>query len=121
MLISLFFIITFYFIPGRDFGSWENPLQATLQLGHNLQLLLAILCSSIVIGPFNYYGTNLTKYSSAMHRCLIDASRMLIVWLMSIICGWEKFKIQQAIGYFLVLVGNLIYYEVIFLILLTFR
>jgi len=75
-------------------------------------LLAAILLSSIVIGPFNYYGTNLTKHSSAMHRCLIDASRMLVVWLLSIVSKWEQFKLQQAIGYFFVLVGNLIYYEV---------
>jgi len=112
MLISFFFIVLFYFIPGRDFGSWENPFQATLQLGHNNSLLAAILISSIVIGPFNYFGTNLTKYSSAMHRCLIDASRMLVVWLISIVSKWEQFKIQQAIGYTFVLFGSLIYYEV---------
>jgi len=47
-----------------------------------------------------------------MHRCLIDASRMLVVWLISIISKWEQFKAQQAIGYFFVLLGNLIYYEV---------
>jgi len=112
MLISTIFITIFYLVPGRDFGSWENPIQATLQLTHNMYLFSAILTSSLVIGPFNYYGTNLTKYSSAMHRCLIDASRMLVVWLISIICKWEQFKVQQAIGYTFVMIGNLIYYEV---------
>jgi hypothetical protein len=68
--------------------------------------------STLVIGPFNYYGTNLTKYSSAMHRCLIDASRMCIVWVTCLACGWEMFKLQQCLGYVAVLIGNLIYYEV---------
>lgn len=112
ILITTIFIFIFYVLPGRDFGSWENPVQATIQLGHNNYLLGAILLSSIVIGPFNYYGTNLTKYSSAMHRCLIDASRMLVVWLISILSKWEQFKVQQAFGYTFVLIGNLIYYEV---------
>lgn len=112
MFISLIFIAVFYTIPGRDFGSWENPIQATLQLKNNWVLFASILCSSIVIGPYNYFGTNLTKYSSAMHRCLIDASRMLVVWFASIIMNWEHFKVSQGIGYFLVMLGNLIYYDV---------
>jgi hypothetical protein len=114
MLVSAFFLALFYFIPGRDSGSWENPIQASVQITHNYTLLASVLCSSLVIGPFNYYGTNLTKYSSAMHRCLIDASRMCVVWLISICCGWEHFKFQQSCGYIFVLLGNLIYYEVQF-------
>lgn len=112
IFISLIFIGIFFIIPGRDFGSWENPIQATLQLKNNHLLFASIIFSSIVIGPFNYFGTNLTKYSSAMHRCLIDASRMLIVWFASILMKWEIFKIQQAIGYFFILMGNVIFYEV---------
>ena len=79
---------------------------------NNSTLLIALLISSLVICPFNYYGTNLTKYSSAMHRCLIDASRMCVIWLISIFCGWEKFKYQQAVGYFIVIIWNIIYYKV---------
>jgi hypothetical protein len=114
MLVSAFFLALFYFIPGRDSGSWENPIQASVQITHNYTLLASVLCSSLVIGPFNYFGTNLTKYSSAMHRCLIDASRMCVVWIISICCGWEHFKFQQSCGYIFVLLGNLIYYEVLF-------
>ena len=77
-----------------------------------MKLLISVLVSTLVIGPFNYYGTNLTKYSSAMHRCLIDASRMCIVWFISIISGWEVFKFQQCMGYIFVMIGNLIYNEV---------
>ena len=93
-------------------GSYENPIQATEQMTHSWTLVASMFTSIIVIGPFNYFGTNLTKYSSAMHRCLIDASRMCVVWLISIISGWEHFKFQQAVGYALVIIGNLIYYQV---------
>lgn len=114
MFVSAGFLGIFYMLPGNDFGSWENPLQAVRQISNDTQLLLAILLSSLVIAPFNYYGTNLTKYSSAMHRCLVDASRMCFVWFISIASGWEHFKIQQGIGYLCVMLGNLIYYEVNF-------
>jgi hypothetical protein len=113
MMISSIFIAVFFLIPGQDYGSYESPIQATHQIFTNSTLLLSILCSTIVIGPFNYFGTNLTKYSSAMHRCLIDASRMCFVWFISLCCNWENFKIQQAIGYACVLIGNLVYYEII--------
>lgn len=122
MLISSFFIGTFYLIPGEiilklliqlghDYGSWENPIQATKQILNNPMLFVSILCSSLVIGPFNYFGTNLTKHSSAMHRCLIDASRMCVVWFISLCCNWESFKTQQVMGYTFVLIGNIVYYE----------
>jgi hypothetical protein len=112
MLLSAVFVAIFYFIPGKDYGSYENPLQATHQVLHSFPLLMSILCSSLVIGPFNYFGTCLTKYSSAMHRCLIDASRMCVVWCISIFCGWEHFKLQQSAGYLCVIIGNLIYYQI---------
>ena len=113
MLSSAAFISIFFLIPGNDFGSTENPIQATLQVMNDKQLFIGIATSSLVIGPFNYFGTALTKYASAMHRCLIDASRMCIVWIVSICCNWENFKIQQACGYVLIIIGNLVYYEII--------
>ena len=107
------FIAIFYFVPGKDFGSYENPFQATQQIMHNFKILVSIACSTLIIGPFNYYGTNLTKYSQLCHRCLIDASRMCFVWFISLCCKWEDFKFQQSAGYIMVLFGSLIYYEVI--------
>ena len=95
MFISFVFISIFNIIPGHfilmsgdNFGSFENPIQTTLQVFHNFVLFLSISISILIIGHFNYYGTSLTKYSSSMHRCLVDASRMCIVWVRSIICKW---------------------------------
>lgn len=48
-----------------------------------------------------------------MHRCLIDASRMCVVWLISLCCNWESLKTQQVLGYTFVLIGNLVYYEIV--------
>lgn len=112
-LISLVFMYVFYNLPGDDFGSAENPFQAIMQIKNSKELLISTLCSSLVIGPFNYFGTSLTKEASAMHRCLVDASRMCIVWMVSMCCSWEDFKSNQALGYGLILLGNLLYYELL--------
>ncbi len=113
VIISLLFIWIFYLLPGDDFGSAENPIQAFLQIKNNPTLLMGVLTSSVVIGPFNYYGTSLTKEASAMHRCLVDASRMCIVWFVSMCCSWETFKGTQALGYGFIILGNLLYYELL--------
>mmetsp|Transcript_16575 Transcript_16575/g.17257 ORF Transcript_16575/g.17257 Transcript_16575/m.17257 type:complete len:290 (+) Transcript_16575:225-1094(+) len=113
MIFSTIFVLIFFLIPGEDFGCLENPVQATLQVANNYKILLAMMISTLVMGPFNYYGTNLTKYASAMHRCLIDSSRMCIIWFIAICCSWEKFTPYQAIGYCLIMNGNLLYYEIV--------
>jgi hypothetical protein len=113
VLITSVFLVTFFLIPGEDFGSAENPIQATLQLINSKEIMISVFVSSLVIAPFNYFGTSLTKYASAMHRCLVDASRMCIVWLVSMCCSWESFQSNQALGYTLILAGNLLYYGVI--------
>ena len=112
-LISLLFIAVFYYLPGEDFGSAENPIQATLQVLNNNHLLFGMLISTFVIGPFNYFGTSLTKEASAMHRCLVDASRMCIVWFISMCCSWETFKSTQALGYGMIMIGNILYYDIL--------
>ncbi len=82
------------------------------QIKNNSQLFISMALSSLVIGPFNYYGLKITKLTTSMNRCLIDASRMCIVCFASIIYGWEDFQSKQCIGYFIIFIGNLIYYEV---------
>jgi hypothetical protein len=113
MIISLVIMSIFFLLPGDDYGSLENPIQASLQIMNNHHLFIGMIVSSVVIGPFNYFGTNLTKYASAMHRCLIDSSRMCIVWAIAVCCQWEMFTCYQAIGYSLIMVGNLLYYSII--------
>jgi hypothetical protein len=53
----------------------------------------------MAIGPFNYFGMSITKEASALHRCLVCTFRMVVVWFMSLVSGWEKFSVVQLIGY----------------------
>ncbi len=57
---------------------------------NNEMIFISILMSVIVMGPFNYYGSCLTKISSASHRCTIDSLRSITIWMISLTMGWEK-------------------------------
>ena len=65
----------------------------------NYNLLLAVVLTAICIGPFNYFGISLTKEGSALQRCIICTSRMIVVWSISLVFGWEEFRWVQLLGY----------------------
>ena len=57
------------------------------------------MLTALSIGPFNYFGISLTKQESALQRCMICTARMIVVWSVSLLFGWEKFRLLQLIGY----------------------
>ena len=96
-------------------GCSDNFIYASCQIVNNHKLLLAIIISSVVIGPFNYFGSGLTKIASASHRSTIDSLRMCVVWLFCVLSGFEEFRYQQMYGYSLMVLGSIMYNEVIIL------
>ena len=66
----------------------------------------------ISIGCFNATGVAITKYASAAQRSTIDTSRTLIIWLVSMILGWEKFHILELVGFGMLVFGTIVYNEI---------
>jgi hypothetical protein len=58
-----------------------------------------VVLTALCIGPFNYFGMSLTKQGSALQRCIICTSRMIAVWSVSLLFGWEQFRLLQLLGY----------------------
>lgn len=71
----------------------------------NWNLLGAILITALCIAPFNYFGLMITKRSSALQRCMICTSRMVVVWMISMALGWENFSVMQFVGYCILTFG----------------
>ena len=111
---KLFF---YYLKKDAIVGCSDNFVYASFQIANNSKLLFAILISSAVIGPFNYFGSGLTKIASASHRSTIDSMRMCIVWLVCVIGGYEEFRYQQMYGYALMSFGSILYNEVSIIVL----
>ncbi|KAL8293058.1 hypothetical protein RQP46_000752 [Phenoliferia psychrophenolica] len=69
--------------------------------------------SSIVIAfsiaLFNFCGLAVTKSVSATARSTIDTCRTLIIWIVSLYLGWEKFKWLQVVGFGLLVYGTFVF------------
>jgi hypothetical protein len=75
------------------FSVIETPIQpkvveSCILICTNYKLLIAVLLTALCIGPFNYFGISLTKDGSALQRCIICTSRMIVVWGASLLFGW---------------------------------
>lgn len=72
-----------------------------------------VLMSVCSIGCHNLAGVSVSKYASSSQRCTIDTSRTLIIWIISLSLGWECFLYGQMIGFIVLVIGTLIYNEIV--------
>ena len=96
--------VMFSLVAVLIFNKIETPIPCDLLescelLYSNNNLLFATAMVAVCIGPFNYFGVKLTQESSALVRCMICTSRMLVVWVLSIYLGWESFNVVRLVGY----------------------
>eukprot|EP00727_Mastigamoeba_balamuthi_P013859 m51a1_g9096 putative solute carrier family 35 member f6 (426) ;mRNA; r:70002-71706 len=113
-----------YFIPGSnpssmERGSYDNILDTFIQMGHNIPLLFFILVYIVSDAFFNFFGVNITKYLSAVHRTITDACRSVLVWiwqLFTFYCiserfgeEWTRYSAIQVAGFVLLIAGAIIY------------
>ena len=55
----------------------------------------------------------ITKELSAVHMIVIYMSVPIIVWAVSLAVGWQTFKPLQIVGFLLIVVGNLIFNDLL--------
>ena len=90
-----------------------NKYRAIKDISNNAILLLAVVLTTIVLSFTNFSGISITKYASSMHRVVITAGRPLCIWIVAYCLSWEGFIWLQFVGYFIIVIGMLLYYEVI--------
>eukprot|EP00731_Ephydatia_muelleri_P024425 Em0016g696a len=121
-------LIPMYFIPwhlpaSSDFWqertSFEDTIDAFHQWGYSAQVLVASLGLVFSIAFFNFAGLTVTKTMNATTRMVLDTLRSIIIWVISLAVGWQKFEPLQPVGYVILFVGIWIYYDLI--IMPTFR
>jgi hypothetical protein len=55
----------------------------------------------------------ITKYASAAQRSTVDTCRTLVIWCVFLALGKEKFIVGELFGFFLLVLGTLVYNEII--------
>eukprot|EP00727_Mastigamoeba_balamuthi_P006180 m51a1_g2181 putative solute carrier family 35 member f6 (432) ;mRNA; f:100891-102551 len=123
-LMSFIILPIVYFIPGNNpssmsRGSYDNAIDAFQQMGSNIALLFYVIIYFFSIAFFNFFGLNVTKVLTAVHRTLIDACRSVFVWawqLLTFYCinerfgeEWTKYSGLQVAGFVLLIIGTVIY------------
>lgn len=103
VVISGIFLVTFANI-NSDIIKCDIFESCSLMF-NNWKLLGAVLVTCLCIGPFNYFGLMITKNTSALQRCMVCTSRMIVVWMVSLIFSWEYFSFMQLFGYLLLTYG----------------
>jgi len=111
----------------NDKGIWlvEDTLFAFRQIGSNGLLLFYVLLFIFSIAIFNFVGISVAKYASSPARAIVDTVRTIVVWsffLMPFIdvCKREQFRWLQLGGFVLLVIGTIIYNEVVILPFLGF-
>ena len=132
-IISTILIFIFYFIKctkGKriteqfcnidDSGIYrvENIFFSIKQILNNtiLIILITLYCFGITI--YNITGISITKYTTATTRAVVDTLRTVVIWFYFLIPFnqgnvREKFNLIQFTGFILLIIGNLIYNEII--------
>ncbi|AET40027.1 Sly41p Ecym_5262 [Eremothecium cymbalariae DBVPG len=108
--ITLFFLLLGTFtIAWKDPSSPLNLFQGLKDVSYSGNLMVSSFTIMISIAFYNFFGIAITNHMNATSRSTIDTSRTLLVWLVSLILGWERFSFLQLIGFALSVVGTLIF------------
>lgn len=95
------------------YGHFEDAPSAIAQIFGETELTLLVFGSMVSIGFFNFFGISITQVLSSSSRAVIDPTRTLFIWIMSIFLGWEHFIFLQLVGFFISTTGMLIFNEII--------
>ena len=128
-LIYLILLTIFQFIKCGNadicpHGRLEDTPRAFREMGNNPWILAFGLGSILSIAFFNAFGVAVTKYASAAQRSTIDTSRTLLIWIIFLFKpgkGRETFYALELGGFIMLVLGTLIFNEVVVIPLLGFN
>jgi len=109
-----------YFLPGRDNGHLEDPLDAIFIFTHSLPVAAIIATDMIMMLFYNVCGMEVTDSLSAVHRVVIETLRTLCVWVADLFIfyvlsggtlgeSWTKYSHLQLLGFTFLIAGTVMY------------
>jgi drug/metabolite transporter (DMT)-like permease len=125
-LYTLVLLPILYFIPCSNQvlcsdGKVEDSILAIKQLFSDGNLLMLWLGFMFTIALLYWTGIYTTKYASALARSTYETSRSILVWMFSILIGWEVFTFLQLGGFMVMTFGLLLFNEIIIFPYFGFR
>ena len=100
---------------------FENAIFALKQIWESWELKLFLSMYILSIAFFNFSGLTISKYASATSRTIVDTLRTIIVWTFFLVMPFvpedtkENFSWLQLLGFLILILGGLIYNEILVL------
>eukprot|EP00747_Dinoflagellata_sp_TGD_P148923 gnl/TRDRNA2_/TRDRNA2_176967_c1_seq3.p1 gnl/TRDRNA2_/TRDRNA2_176967_c1~~gnl/TRDRNA2_/TRDRNA2_176967_c1_seq3.p1 ORF type:complete len:365 (+),score=55.30 gnl/TRDRNA2_/TRDRNA2_176967_c1_seq3:64-1158(+) len=91
----------------------ENTPGAFYQMRQSPALAISIFASMLAVAVFNFSGATVTQKSSAVARTTIKISSTILIWVVELTLGWNKFSYFQLFGFILVACGTLLYNRIV--------
>lgn len=92
---------------------FEKTTDAVYMIQHDRGIQIGCIASMFSIAFFNWSGVTVTQNSSATARATIDVCRTALIWIVELALAWNTFSSLQLIGFIVLIIGTLIYNEVI--------
>jgi hypothetical protein len=83
------------------------------ELRYSPELTNSMIVMVFLIAGYNATGVMVTKFASSTARSTIDNSKTLVIWLIFLAMGDEKFIWLELAGFVLLVLGTLVYNEII--------
>ena len=99
-------------------GQIENTRVAFNSLKKSVPLMLYLSGNIIFVTGMNGLGMIITKYASAATRVILQQTKTVLVWAFFLIykgSGHENFKVLQLIGFIILVIGVILYNEIVVL------
>lgn len=90
-------------------GTIEDVPDALVQIGNNKLIVIALIGTMTSIAFFNFAGITMAKAKTATTRMVLDSLRTFFIWMTSLLIGWQKFHYLQVIGFIFLILGMVIY------------
>lgn len=99
------------------YGRLEDTMQAFRDYAANPVLIYLSVSVLFTMSFFNGFGVAVTKNASSAQRATIDTARTLVIWLFFLIFSIygkrEDFYWLQLVGFLFLIVGTLVFNEIV--------
>lgn len=105
-------ILVAYFSYGKTPAGFNGTFDVQSGLSSilgNTQIWPAFLLFAVSIASFNFFGLSVTRSVSATSRSTIDTCRTLLIWTISMVLGWESFRLLQLCGFVILVYATLLF------------
>ncbi|GAA5904595.1 hypothetical protein JCM8208_004825 [Rhodotorula glutinis] len=105
-LVGLFAISYLY---GARAGPYFDVQQGWHEIVDNPKVWTSSIVIAFSIACFNFCGLAVTRTVSATARSTIDSCRVIGIWAVSLLLGWESFKLLQVVGFLFLTYGAFVF------------